>query len=124
MDSSVLEKLCADWPGVSSSIKWDDDLVFSVAGKMFVILCLHGPDRGRLSFKVEPERFLELSDQAGMMPAPYIARALWITVIEPQRFGDVALAAHVRKSYALVRAKLSKKIQSGLAPVSELSETG
>lgn len=119
MDASVLGKLCADWPGVSSIIKWDDDLVFSVASKMFVILCLHGPDRGRLSFKVEPECFLALSDQPGMMPAPYIARAFWISVIEPQRFGDAVLAAHVRQSYALVRAKLSKKIQSGLVALSD-----
>jgi predicted DNA-binding protein (MmcQ/YjbR family) len=115
MDAGALEKLCGDWAGVSSTIKWDDDLVFCVASKRFVMLCLHGPHRGRLSFKVQPERFLELSDQPGMMPAPYSALAFWISVVEPQRFSDVVLAMHVQQSYALVRAKLSNKIKTGLA---------
>jgi hypothetical protein len=31
MDPKRLEELCGAWPGVTSSIKWEDDLVFSVA---------------------------------------------------------------------------------------------
>src|SRR5882724_6456234 len=61
--ANELKALCSGWPGVVSSIKWEDDLVFSVAAKMFAVFCLRGPDRERLSFKVDPERFLELTDQ-------------------------------------------------------------
>lgn len=110
-----LDALCATWPGVSRSIKWEVDLAHSVANKMFVVMCTLGPERGRLSFKVDTERFLELTEQPGMAPAPYMARAFWISVTEPERFGYDELAAFVRRSYELVRANLPKKTQAALA---------
>jgi predicted DNA-binding protein (MmcQ/YjbR family) len=115
MNANELEAFCRDWPGVASGIKWEDDLVFTVAGKMFAVLCLRGPDRGRLSFKVESERFLELTDQPGIIPAPYMARAFWISLVEPERFGRAEVEAFVRRSYELVRAGLSKRLQARLA---------
>jgi predicted DNA-binding protein (MmcQ/YjbR family) len=114
MNSAELENLCAAWPGVASGIKWEDDLVFTVAGKMFAVLCLRGPDRERISFKVDPERFLELTDQPGIGPAHYMARAFWVTITEPERFSGEQMRAFVRHSYELVRAKLSKKMQTSL----------
>jgi predicted DNA-binding protein (MmcQ/YjbR family) len=109
MNATELQDLCAHWPGVASSIKWEDDLVFTVAGKMFAVLCLRGPHRARLSFKVDPGRFLELTDQPGISPAAYMARAFWISMNEPDRFARVKLAEFVRHSYELVRGGLSKK---------------
>ena len=35
------------WPGVGSGIKWEDDLVFTVADKMFCVLCVRGTLAGR-----------------------------------------------------------------------------
>jgi predicted DNA-binding protein (MmcQ/YjbR family) len=109
-----LDDLCARWPGATRSIKWEVDLVWSVANKMFVVLCTLGPDRGRLSFKVDSERFLELSEQPGMAPAHYMARAFWLSVTEPERFTQDELAGHVRRSYELVREGLPKKTQAAL----------
>lgn len=115
MTQTDLEKLCAAWPGVTHDIKWEDDLVFSVAGKMFAVLCLRGPDRERISFKVDPERFLELTDQPGIVPAHYMARAFWVTITEPEHFTQKQMDAFVRHSYELVRANLTKKMQEALA---------
>jgi len=115
VNAEDLETLCGKWPGVTSDVKWEDDLVYSVAGKMFAVTCLRGPDRGRLSFKVDPERFLELTDQPGIVPAHYMARAFWITIVEPERFARAELEAFVRHSYELVRARLTKKMQAKLA---------
>lgn len=114
MTPRELESLCKDWPGVASSIKWEDDLVFTVAAKMFAVIGLHGPHGGRLSFKVDKDRFLELTDQPGMIPAPYMARAFWISIVEPERFERAEIEAFVRRSYELVRAGLSKKLQAKL----------
>ena len=110
-----LDALCAPWPGVTRSIKWEVELVYSVANKMFVALCTLGPERGRLSFKVDTDRFMELSGQPGIAPAHYVARAFWISVTEPERFTHEELAAFIRRSYELVRADLSKKAQAALA---------
>ena len=130
MNATDLESLTAGWPGVARSVKWEDDLVFTVASKMFAVFCLRGPHRQRLSFKVDPERFLELTDQPGITPAAYMARAFWISIAEPDRFARAKLSEFVRHSYDLVRAGLSKKQQAALAekeggaPVAtELSKT-
>ena len=115
MTEEDLQVLCKSWAGVASGIKWEDDLVYTVADKMFAVLCLRGPDRGRLSFKVDPERFLELTDQPGIVPAHYMARAFWVTVVEPEKFERTALEDFVRHSYELVRSRLTKKMQAKLA---------
>jgi predicted DNA-binding protein (MmcQ/YjbR family) len=115
MTDAELDAICGAWPGVTRSIKWEVDLVYSVANKMFAVMCTLGPERGRLSFKVEPERFLELTDQPGIAPAPYMARAFWITLANPMQFGGKQLDAFLRKSYELVMAKLPKKTQAALA---------
>lgn len=115
LDEAALRHWVDRWPGVGSDIKWDDDLVFSVAGKMFCVLCVRGPLAGRLSFKVEDERFLELTERPGFMPAPYLARAHWVLVSEPGRLPARELAALLRRSYELVRAKLPRKTQRELA---------
>jgi predicted DNA-binding protein (MmcQ/YjbR family) len=115
VNADDLETLCGAWPGVTSSVKWEDDLVYSVTGKMFAVSCLRGPDRERLSFKVDPERFLELTDQPGIIPAHYMARAFWITIAEPERFKRAEIEAFVRHSYELVRSRLTKKMQAKLA---------
>jgi len=112
-----LETLCGHWPGVTRDIKWGADLVFSVGGKMFVVTPEDGSEGGRMSLKVADERFLELTDQPGMAPSPYLARAHWISVTEPQRFATRELEALIRDSYTLVRAKLTKKLQAELAPL-------
>lgn len=114
MSVEQLDDLCANWPGSTRAIKWDVDLVWSVSGKMFVILCTIGPERGRLSFKVGPERFLELTDQPGISSAPYMARAYWVSINETSQFTEAELANHVRQSYELVRAGLPKKTQRTL----------
>ena len=114
LDEDQLGAFCGGWPGVTRSIKWEVDLVHSVANKMFVVMCTLGPDRGRFSFRVDTERFLELTEQPGMAPAPYMARAFWVSVTEPERFEHAELAGFVRRSYELVREKLPKKTQAAL----------
>lgn len=115
MNENDLSALSSPWPGVSQDIKWEDDLVFSVSGKMFAVYCMRGPDKGRLSFKVDPDRFLELTDQPGITPAHYMSRAFWITLTDPEMFASGEVENFVQHSYELVRAKLTKRMQASLA---------
>ncbi len=114
LSEDELRALSAGWPRVSHALKWEVDLVCSVANRMFAVLSTLGPDRGRLSFRVEPERFVELSQRSGMAPAPYAGNPFWIRVVKPEAFTSAELAAFVRRSYELVRASLSKQLQAGL----------
>ncbi|MBL0040868.1 MAG: MmcQ/YjbR family DNA-binding protein [Xanthomonadales bacterium] len=114
MDQATIESWVRDWPGVTQDIKWHDDLVFMVAGKMFCVFCFQGQHRGQVSFKVEDERFLEFTDRPHVIPAPYMARAHWISVLSSAAMPIDELKALVRHSYVLVRAKLPKKTQREL----------
>jgi len=75
---------------------------------------------GGLSFKVADERFLELTDQPGIIPAPYLARARWISITEPQRFATAELETFILDAYTLIRAKLTKKLQAELGTLPTL----
>jgi predicted DNA-binding protein (MmcQ/YjbR family) len=114
MNADSVGKLTRDWPGVSAEIKWEDDLIFMVAGKMFCGLCVSGKEQGKLSFKVEAERFLELTDRPGFRPAPYMARAHWVTLDDPRVVPRTELEKFIRCAYELVFAKLTKKKQREL----------
>jgi len=120
LTAAQLETLCGRWPGVTRDIKWGADLVFSVGGKMFVVTPSDGGEGGRLSFKVADDRFLELTDQPGIIPAPYLARAHWISITEPTRFATAELTAFILDAYVLVRAKLTRKLQAELGPLPTL----
>jgi predicted DNA-binding protein (MmcQ/YjbR family) len=115
MNEAALRKLTRAWPAVEAGIKWEDDLVFTVDAKMFCALCVRGAEKGKLSFKVEAERFLELTDRPGFRPAPYLARAHWVTLDKPSVVGKPELEALIRRAYELTVAKLAKKRQKELA---------
>ena len=84
--------------------------MFSVGAKMFAVTNKNAPAQG-FSFKVDDERFLELTDRPGIIPAPYLARAKWVYVTLDAQLSDDELAALLRRSHELVFAKLTRKLQ-------------
>lgn len=114
MTEAALQKLLLPWPGVTVDVKWGADLVFSVAAKMFAVYGCEGDHRGQISLKVGPERFLEMTERPGILPAPYLARAYWVLLTEPKSLPPGELVELLRRSYDLVRAKLPRKVQKEL----------
>lgn len=112
MDIEQLRLLCKALPAVTEEIKWDNDLCFLVGRKMFCVTSLDPPLR--VSFKVPDEDFDELVAREGFIPAPYMARARWVSVLEPHRVKPKAWKDFIGKSYALVSAKLTKKARKEL----------
>ena len=115
MNFARLQAFSAVLPQVTSDIKWGADLCFSIDKKMFAVFWIdHGKPRSA-AFKCDPERFLELTDQDGIIPAPYLARAHWVRVEKSGALTDQDAQALVRRSYELIVAKLTKKRQGELA---------
>lgn len=108
MNLEFLQQYCGQWPAVTTDVKWDDDLCFSVAGKMFCVAWLGHPPK--ISFKVSDEEFEELSCREGFCPAPYMARAKWVLVTDVSRLTREQWEHFVRQSYNLVIGKLPKKL--------------
>lgn len=104
--------LCLSLPGAREDYKWGGVRVFSVAGnKMFAVLDLAGAG---LSFKVDNALFLGYVDRPGVRPAPYLARAHWISMAPPYPMGHDELSALLQRSHQLVVQRLPKRQQPGL----------
>ncbi len=114
MDFEAAKALCRSFPGCTEDTKWGDDLVFSVGAKMFAVTRNTAPARA-MSFKVDDARFLELTDRPGIVPAPYLARARWVQVDASAALSDDEAAQLLRRSWELVFAKLTKKLQREIA---------
>jgi predicted DNA-binding protein (MmcQ/YjbR family) len=110
--------ICLKFPHATEQIQWQDDLVFKVGGKMFAVARLDGAGNA-LSFKCAPEEFALLTEREGIVPAPYLARAHWVSLAGLDTLRAVELARRLRESYELVLAGLPKRAQAALggAPV-------
>ncbi len=114
MDIEQVRKFCLSLPHVTEKVQWGNDLLFCIGGKMFVVLALEASSDHCMSLKCTPERFAELIEQNGIIPAPYVARYHWIALERFEALADRELKDLVKTAYQLVRAKLPKKIQAQL----------
>jgi predicted DNA-binding protein (MmcQ/YjbR family) len=114
MDIDWIRDLCLSFPQTTEQIQWGDDLVFKVAGKIHAVTVLH-PAKIWLCFKVSPEKFAELTERPGIIPAPYLARAKWVALETKDALSSGELVILLRESYDMVVAKLPKKTREALA---------
>jgi predicted DNA-binding protein (MmcQ/YjbR family) len=107
-----VRKICMALPEVTEDVKWGNDLCFCVAGRMFAAMDLNPPHS--LGFKCTPEEFAELVERPGIVPAPYMARNMWV---QEERLGEALdrrdLERLLKTSYELVVARLPKSRQPG-----------
>ncbi len=108
MNIEALRDFCRSLPAVTEDIKWDNDLCFSGAGKLFCVAALDGPLT--IAFKVRDDEFDELSETPGIRPAPYMARYKWVLVEEIDKLSRQQWDHYLQQSYHLIKAKLPKKV--------------
>jgi predicted DNA-binding protein (MmcQ/YjbR family) len=114
MNVDWVRELCLSFPYATEQITWGCDLTFRVSGKIFAVTVLE-PASVWLSFKCSPENFADLTERAGIIPAPYLARAQWVALETKDALPAAELASLLRESYNLVVAKLSKKTRDALS---------
>ena len=110
MNLNKAKALCRSLPGATEDIKWGASLVFSVGEKMFAATGSEANAVG-ICFKVDDDRFLELTDRPGIIAAPYLARAKWVKIVDFKAVGDAEATALLKRSHELVFGKLTKKLQ-------------
>jgi predicted DNA-binding protein (MmcQ/YjbR family) len=108
-----LREVCMGFPGVTEQIQWGYDLVFKVGGKMFAVTPLE-PAQVFLSFKASPENFAMLPERPNILPAPYLARAQWVSLQTKDAIPEGELELLLRESYELVVARLPQKVRATL----------
>jgi len=113
MDIEDIRIMCKALPGVTEDIKWGNDLVFSVGGKMF---CVAGLEQSptTASFKVKDEEFEEMCNRPGFKPAPYVAKYKWVWMDDINKLKKAEWKHYVKQSYELVKEKLPAKLKKQL----------
>jgi len=102
-------------PQVTEKVRWQHNLLFCIGEKMFCVANLEPAESpGRIAFKCTPETFAELVEVEGLIPAPYMARNHWASVLELEEL--------IHHSYRLVLERLPKKTQVALASAKPLGK--
>ena len=114
MDIEQVHAHCLSFPHVTEVVLWGNDLVFKIGGKMFAVIGLDSASDHCLSFKCTPEKFVELIEQEGIIPAPYVARYHWVALERSNALSEKELKALLRNAYDLVLEKLPKKARAEL----------
>jgi predicted DNA-binding protein (MmcQ/YjbR family) len=114
MDNETVRSYCLSFPHVTEEILWGADLVFKIGGKMFTVIGLDAGSDHRMSFKATPEKFAELIERNGIVPAPYVAKYHWVALERFNALSEKELKTLIQTAYDLVFEKLPKKVKSGL----------
>ncbi len=112
MNLEELRSFCLALPAVTEDVKWGADLCFCVGGKMFCVAALEGGFQ--VSFKVTDDDFDKLISTNNIIPAPYMARAKWISVSNENRFSEKEWQEFILASYEFYKNKLTKKLRAEL----------
>ena len=120
MDAERVREYLLKLPHVVETMQWGANLVFwvgdkAIGGKMFAVLNLDDDQKALLSFPAGPERYAELLETEGVIPAPYLARAYWVAIRHWGAFRGSELEAHLTLAHRLVFARLPKKTREVLA---------
>jgi predicted DNA-binding protein (MmcQ/YjbR family) len=120
MDNERVREFCLGLPHVTEAVGWGHHLVFwvgdkAIGGKMFAVIDLDGTGTGVLSFHCGAERFHELIEVEGIVPAPYSARAFWVMVERWDAMRAREYEDELRKAHALIYERLPKRTKTILA---------
>lgn len=114
MDNERIREICMALPHVAETVNWGHHLVYwvgdrEIGGKMFAMTDLDGTGRGVLYFHCGAERFHELLEIDGIIPAPHLARAHWVTLERWNALRAREIEEELRRAHALIYARLPKR---------------
>jgi predicted DNA-binding protein (MmcQ/YjbR family) len=120
MDTERAREYLLRLPHTAETMQWGANLVFwvgdkAIGGKMFAVLNLDEDQKAVLSFAAGPERFAELLETEGVFPAPYLARAYWVSLRNWGVLRSTELEEHLKLAHSLIYGKLPKKTRDALA---------
>jgi predicted DNA-binding protein (MmcQ/YjbR family) len=106
---------CLALPHATEDVQWEHNLLFRIAGKMFCIANLEpGISPTKIAFKCTPEKFAELVEIEGIIPAPYMARNHWVAMIEMDALRPPDIKELIHASYQMILEKLPRNKQAAL----------
>ena len=118
-----VREFCLSLPHATEDVQWENNLLFRIAKKMFCIASLEPAARVKFCFKCTPEKFAELVEIEGVIPAPYMARNHWVGIVELNALRQPEIKELIQNSYRMVLEKLPKKLQTELGKKQSSAKT-
>ena len=76
---------------------------------MFCLVAPANHSVARVCFKCDPLHYDALSHADGFAPAPYLARAKWVSLVNPAVLSAAETKAYLRRAHAVIAGALPKK---------------
>ena len=108
MNVESIRRFCLSFPEAKEKLQWGDALCFKIQGKLFAVLSLESVPPG-ITLKCSPEKFAELTELEGIVPAPYVGRYKWVLVEDVNLLPAAELKDLIKESYGLVVGKMRKR---------------
>ncbi|WP_093185429.1 MmcQ/YjbR family DNA-binding protein [Pseudovibrio sp. Tun.PSC04-5.I4] len=107
---------CKSLIGTTNVVQWGNASVWKVGGKIFAICSnwgdeVEGSTGIKISFKCSELSYQILTEQDGIIPAPYLARAKWVQIETSVAMEDQDIKNYVREAHSIIARKLTKKLQ-------------
>jgi predicted DNA-binding protein (MmcQ/YjbR family) len=120
MDADQVREYLLKLPHVEETMQWGANLVFwvgdkAVGGKMFALVNLDEDGKAVMSFHAGSERYAELLENEGVIPAPYMARIYWVALERWDALRRPELQELLARARDLVYERLPKRTKDVLA---------
>ncbi|MCF8466053.1 MAG: MmcQ/YjbR family DNA-binding protein [Sneathiella sp.] len=115
MTRTEFDRFCSSLPAVNNVVQWGNASVWKIGGKIFAICSSWGSGEAqKISFKCSDLTYAILTEQKGIIPAPYLARAKWVQLISETAMPDADIEAYILEAYSIIKAKLTKATRKNL----------
>ena len=109
MERQEFDAFCKSLKATTNVEQWGGASVWKVGGKIFAICSRWGQGQHtKISFKCSDMSYTILTDQPGIIPAPYLARAKWVQIDTADAMSDQDIRDYIETAYVIIMAKLTK----------------
>jgi len=107
-------EFCNSLPHVEEKMPFgEDDLVYTIGGKMFILIDLE--DFSMINIKCHPENAIELREKySDVIPGYHMNKKHWNSILFPNDIPDKMIFQWIKNSYDLVYQTLTKKVKERL----------
>jgi predicted DNA-binding protein (MmcQ/YjbR family) len=113
MTREAIRAYCLGLPHVTEKFQFHH-AAFQIGGKTFAMVNLEVEGMAA-AFKCTAEDFVELVEIPGVIQAPYMAKGQWVALTDFDTLPAAELKTWLAKAREIIKGKLTKKAQAGLA---------
>lgn len=113
MDRVTFDAFCGSLPATTMVVQWGNAHVWKVGGKVFALSTFWGKGRDddgshKIVFKCSDMGFRILTEESGIIPAPYLGRHKYVQIVKKDALGGDDLRDYIKVAHTIMAGKLTK----------------